>query len=157
MRQVVVSSTHKQFLVIDAGAIMEDKPNTVTESETSKSGNSQPGSSQEPQMNGASNRLDNPSHNELPEGLVTVSCTGPTNTSTKEDVDMADAEISEQITSIKHRLMERAERYGVPQLERLYMQVVKGVIAVRSKEAVEDHRLSILRYLLKFVEDDDNF
>ncbi|XP_039133348.1 ATPase family AAA domain-containing protein At1g05910 isoform X1 [Dioscorea cayenensis subsp. rotundata] len=140
-----------------AASIMEDKSNAVTESETSKSGNSQPGSSQELQMNGASNRLDNPSHNELSEGLVTVSCAGPTDISTKEDVDMADAEISEQITSIKHRLMERAEGYGVPELERLYMRIVKGVIAVRSKEAEENHRLSILRYLLKFVEDDDNF
>lgn len=70
---------------------------------------------------------------------------------------MMDADISKQIESVKQQLMERTEGYGVPQLERLFTRVIKGVIAVDSSKDSEDRRILALEHLLKFVMDDDNF
>ncbi|CAN6211266.1 unnamed protein product [Urochloa humidicola] len=62
-----------------------------------------------------------------------------------------------QLESLKQRFMELTAGYGVPQLERLYSRIMKGVIELTSKESNEDHRRLVVRYLLTFVENSDNF
>ncbi|KAH7835155.1 hypothetical protein Vadar_023398 [Vaccinium darrowii] len=53
---------------------------------------------------------------------------------TSEDVVMSDGELSEKTVSVKSILMERTNGYGVPQLERLYTQVMKGVFETKATE-----------------------
>ncbi|CAN6167638.1 unnamed protein product [Urochloa humidicola] len=62
-----------------------------------------------------------------------------------------------QLESLKERFMELTAGYGVPQLERLYSRIMKGAIELTSKESNEDHRQLVVRYLLTFVENSDNF
>lgn len=72
------------------------------------------------------------------------------------DSETNTADISGEISSAKGRLMERTEGYGVPQLERLYCRLVKGAYEVEKIDG-EAHKLSILKFLLHFVEDEVNF
>lgn len=76
---------------------------------------------------------------------------------TSEDVVMSDSEISENIVSVKSILMERTDGYGVPQLERLYTRVMKGVFETKASEPGYDLRPAIFSYLLKFAENVTNF
>ncbi|KAG5530837.1 hypothetical protein RHGRI_025711 [Rhododendron griersonianum] len=76
---------------------------------------------------------------------------------TSEDVVMSDSEISEKIVSVKSILMERTDGYGVPQLERLYTRVMKGVFETKASEPGYDLRPAIFSYLLKFAENGTNF
>ncbi|PSS35865.1 ATPase family AAA domain-containing protein [Actinidia chinensis var. chinensis] len=77
---------------------------------------------------------------------------------TGEDVIMSDGDISGKIESLKHIFMECTEDYAIPQLERLYTRVMKGVFETKASEpAVDDLRPSILSFLLKFAEDIANF
>ncbi|OEL29294.1 ATPase family AAA domain-containing protein [Dichanthelium oligosanthes] len=62
-----------------------------------------------------------------------------------------------QLEALKERFMELTAGYGVPQLERLYSRIMKGTIELTSKESNEDHRRLVVRYLLTFVENSDNF
>jgi len=62
-----------------------------------------------------------------------------------------------QLEALKQHFMEHTAGYGVPQLERLYSRIMKGVIELTSKESNEDHRRLVVRYLLTFVENSDNF
>lgn len=70
--------------------------------------------------------------------------------------NIADAYISEQLDTVKQRFMARTEGYGIPELERLYTQAIKGATSVGSERG-EAGRLLVLRHLLEFVEDDANF
>ncbi|KQJ91015.1 ATPase family AAA domain-containing protein At1g05910 isoform X1 [Brachypodium distachyon] len=63
----------------------------------------------------------------------------------------------EQLEAVKQRFMELTVGYGVPQLERLYSRIMKGVIELGGKESKEDHRRLVVRHLLVFVENSDNF
>ncbi|KAK3016139.1 hypothetical protein RJ639_007450, partial [Escallonia herrerae] len=75
-----------------------------------------------------------------------------------EDVAMLDAESANKIESTKQLLVERTGGYGIPQLERLYTRVMKGVFETKNNELKrEDLKPSILSFLLKFAEDDANF
>ncbi|KAK2998337.1 hypothetical protein RJ639_023573 [Escallonia herrerae] len=75
-----------------------------------------------------------------------------------EDVAMLDAESASKIESTKQLLVERTGGYGIPQLERLYTRVMKGVFETKNSELRrEDLKPSILSFLLKFAEDDANF
>lgn len=62
-----------------------------------------------------------------------------------------------QLEALKQRFMELTPGFGVPQLERLYSRIMKGVIELTSKESNEDHRQLVVRYLLTFVENSNNF
>jgi len=62
-----------------------------------------------------------------------------------------------QLEALKQRFMELTASYGVPQLERLYSRIMKGAIELTSKESNEDHRRLVVRYLLTFVENSNNF
>ncbi|XP_052207689.1 ATPase family AAA domain-containing protein At1g05910 [Diospyros lotus] len=74
-----------------------------------------------------------------------------------EDVLMSDGEIYSKIESVKRIFMERTEDYGIPQLERLYTRVMKGVFETKGSEPGDDHKSSILSYLFKFAENKANF
>lgn len=135
------------------GSGREDR--AAAEPDSQKLSSSQPGSFEEPDTIGPSKRPENPINNELPETPVVA--TSPPASENSRDAIMRDVEISENIDTVRRLLMERTEGYGVPQLERLYTRVIKSVIALKSKEGKEDRKLSIMRHLLKFVEDDENF
>lgn len=62
-----------------------------------------------------------------------------------------------QLEALKQRFMELTASYGLPQLERLYSRIMKGAIELTSKESNEDHRRLVVRYLLTFVENSNNF
>jgi ATPase family AAA domain-containing protein 2 len=62
-----------------------------------------------------------------------------------------------QLEFLKLRFMEFTAGYGVPQLERLYSRIMKGALELISKESNEDHGRLVVRYLLTFVENRDNF
>lgn len=65
-------------------------------------------------------------------------------------------EVDNQVEAIKQRLVERTQEYSVPQLERLYTRMMQGAIATKGSQGLAD-RDSMLRFLLNFVEDEENF
>ncbi|KAF0914077.1 hypothetical protein E2562_026488 [Oryza meyeriana var. granulata] len=109
----------------------------------------------EPVSNGALKEADNPP-TEAPE--LPDAGPEPMVTDSGEDAAMpASDDIPEQLEVVKRRFMELTAGYGVPQLERLYTRVMKGMIELSGKESNEDHRRLVVRYLLTFVENSDNF
>lgn len=74
-----------------------------------------------------------------------------------EDVIMSDAEIFSQAESVKLCFVERTGNYGIPQLERLYTRIMKGVFEAKDSRAGDDPKLSILKFLMKFANDEANF
>ncbi|XP_075494517.1 ATPase family AAA domain-containing protein At1g05910-like [Primulina tabacum] len=74
-----------------------------------------------------------------------------------QDISMTDGEISYRIESIKNLLVVRSKDYSIPQLERLYTHVIKGVFETKSRAKVEDLKASIISFLLKFAEDPSRF
>ncbi|KAK6279372.1 hypothetical protein POUND7_019639 [Theobroma cacao] len=79
------------------------------------------------------------------------------NGSGSEDIRMADDEISNQVESAKQLFVERTKSYSIPQLERLYTRIMKGIFETRDKGVEDDPKPSILKFLLKFAEDEANF
>lgn len=73
-----------------------------------------------------------------------------------EDVTVCDVDISSQVASVKQLFVERTATYNIPQLERLYTRIMKGVFETKDK-VKDDLRPSILMYLEKFAEDEANF
>ncbi|ERN20150.1 hypothetical protein AMTRI_Chr06g201460 [Amborella trichopoda] len=63
---------------------------------------------------------------------------------------------ADQIELLKQRFVERADAYGIPQLERLYAQVVRRIFVAKGNGEVVD-KPSAFRYLSSFVGDDANF
>lgn len=73
------------------------------------------------------------------------------------------------ISCVKQHLNDRTIEYGIPQLERLYTRVLKGVITNKSSndsssnsirdgaDDVEDKKNSILKFLSMFANDISNF
>uniref|UniRef100_A0A0E0B5B0 Bromo domain-containing protein n=1 Tax=Oryza glumipatula TaxID=40148 RepID=A0A0E0B5B0_9ORYZ len=109
----------------------------------------------EPDSNGVLKETDNPP-TELPE-LPELN-PEPMVTDNGENAAMpASDDIPEQLEVVKRRFMELTTGYGVPQLERLCTRVMKGIIELSGKESNEDHRRLVVRYLLTFVENSDNF
>lgn len=74
-----------------------------------------------------------------------------------EDVEMPDADFSDKMESVKQRFMELTQEFGVPQLEILYTKVIRGLISARGREAKQDNRQFVVRYLFRFVEEAANF
>lgn len=138
-----------------AGSANEEKSQAVSEPEPSKASSCPAGPAEEPDTNGLLKRPENLPDNEIPESSGLTD--GPCSQEVSQDSIMTDADISEQVSTIKQRLMERTSGCSVPQLERLYSRILKGVMTIRSREGNKDHKLLIFRHLLKFVEDDDNF
>ncbi|KAJ6690982.1 AAA DOMAIN-CONTAINING [Salix koriyanagi] len=83
---------------------------------------------------------------------------GHTEGSGSQDITMSDAEVSGHVERTKRLFVERTENYGIPQLERLYTRIMKGIFKTEDKEGVEDGpKHSILRFLVKFSENTANF
>ncbi|KAJ6733884.1 hypothetical protein OIU74_005638 [Salix koriyanagi] len=74
-----------------------------------------------------------------------------------QDVAMSDAEVSSHGEYIKRLFIERTENYDIPQLERLYTRIMKGIFETKAKGFEDGPRYSILRFLVKFAEDAANF
>lgn len=94
-------------------------------------------------------------HNQLENSEVEVS--GHADASGSQDISMLDAEITNQMESLKRLLVERTETYDIPQLERLYTRIMKGIFDIKDKSDIDGTKHSILKYLLKFAEDEANF
>lgn len=74
-----------------------------------------------------------------------------------QDASVSDSYISNQVESVKNVLVERTVKYGIPELERLYTRIMKGVFKIKEKGGRDDPKHSILKFLLKFAEDGANF
>ncbi|XP_019054628.1 PREDICTED: ATPase family AAA domain-containing protein At1g05910 isoform X4 [Nelumbo nucifera] len=139
-----------------SGSTAEEESRTA-ESAPTKLALSQTAQSQEPESNGvASERADNLTADEELGTSGNASDHTPTKKSL-EDVLMSDGEFSGQVESAKQRLVELTKDYGVPQLERLYSRVMKGVIEIKWKEVREAHKPLILKFLLRFADNEVNF
>ncbi|KAI4372733.1 hypothetical protein MLD38_010932 [Melastoma candidum] len=68
-----------------------------------------------------------------------------------------DIDMSGEVESIKRQLVVRTEGYLIPQLERLYTRVMKGVLGTTQNGVGDNLRLSILSFLSRFAEDKANF
>lgn len=75
------------------------------------------------------------------------------------DSAKSDEEISSGIESVKGILMERTENYSIPQMERLYTRIMKGVLETLDKGVGDDQspKHSILRFLSEFAQRQPNF
>ncbi|KAM3691232.1 hypothetical protein ACJW31_08G001200 [Castanea mollissima] len=92
-----------------------------------------------------------------PERPETSSADGNQHETSAEDVIMSDGDnISNQVESVKLLFVEHTASYNIPQLERLYTRIMKGVFETKAK-VKDDLKPSILKYLLKFAEDEANF
>ncbi|CAJ1933319.1 unnamed protein product [Sphenostylis stenocarpa] len=114
-----------------------------------------PKSSQEHQANDTNSESLEP----IPiEGNLHGTCTNNlADGNSPEDVTMLDGEFSREVESVKELLVKRSENFSIPQLERLYTRIMKGVFETKSKGVNGDLNSSVLKFLLNFVEDDANF
>lgn len=76
---------------------------------------------------------------------------------TSQDVTMSDGEILSKVDSIKQLLVERTTDYGIPQLERMYTHIMKGVFETKNSIESRELKSSILNFLLAFAEDQSKF
>ncbi|KAL1543952.1 ATPase family AAA domain-containing protein [Salvia divinorum] len=76
---------------------------------------------------------------------------------TTQDVTMSCAETSDQVDSIKKLLVDRSKEYNIPELERLYTSIMKGVFVTKDKSEVKDLKTSILRFLFEFADNQSRF
>ncbi|KAF3336597.1 ATPase family AAA domain-containing protein [Carex littledalei] len=132
-----------------SGAAKDDKaPNT--DHDLMRPDSLQADPAQEPNSNGPEKISPTIEVNATPD----ISSSSPPGDETK-DAEMPDADFSEKMESAKHHFMEFTEGYGVPQLEILYTKVIRGLISARGKDAKQDNRQFIVRYLFRFVEEAD--
>ncbi|KAK7341585.1 hypothetical protein VNO80_24520 [Phaseolus coccineus] len=83
--------------------------------------------------------------------------TDPADGNNSEDVTVLDDEFSREVESVKERFVKRSENFSIPQLERLYTRIMKGVFETKNKRVNGDLKSSVLKFLLNFLEDDANF
>ncbi|MBA0692750.1 hypothetical protein Goari_010287 [Gossypium aridum] len=74
-----------------------------------------------------------------------------------KEARMSDCEFSKQVETVKQLFVERTENYGIPELERLYSRIMKGIFESREKGVGDDPKPSILKFLIQFAEDEANF
>lgn len=72
-------------------------------------------------------------------------------------VTMSDGQFLRESESVKQLLLGRTENYGIPQLERLYTRIMKGIFETKDMGIQNDQKRSILKFLMKFAENDANF
>ncbi|KAJ0609868.1 putative chromatin remodeler Bromodomain family [Helianthus annuus] len=73
-----------------------------------------------------------------------------------QDTIMADVESDGKIESAKKLLLERTTDYGIPELERLYTRIVKGVFELKNVET-DNLKPAVSNFLLRFAENEANF
>ncbi|KAL9431737.1 hypothetical protein AB3S75_026852 [Citrus x aurantiifolia] len=71
-----------------------------------------------------------------------------------QDVTILCSEVVQEAEPIKQLFVVRTESYGIPQLERLYTRVMKGIFDIKDRD---DPKPSILGFLSRFAEDEANF
>lgn len=108
--------------------------------------------SQEPEIVDLNQRVESPVADSSP-----MEASREVSESRSPDVTMLEAEDTSKIEPLKRRLVERSKDYGIPQLERLYARVIKGVFDTKAGKSNDIIKDSILSYLSKFVEDRANF
>ncbi|XP_020533129.2 ATPase family AAA domain-containing protein At1g05910 isoform X2 [Jatropha curcas] len=96
-----------------------------------------------------SSSVDGNRHQTCGETSVNIEGSGSRNT--------LDSEISSHVKYVKRLFVERTENYGIPQLERLYTRIMKGVFETKDKGGEDNPKYSILKFLVKFAEDETNF
>ncbi|MBA0596523.1 hypothetical protein Gorai_013340 [Gossypium raimondii] len=74
-----------------------------------------------------------------------------------KEARMSGGEFSKQVETVKQLFVERTENYGIPELERLYSRIMKGIFESREKGVGDDPKPSILKFLIQFAEDEANF
>nr|GMC56244.1 ATPase family AAA domain-containing protein At1g05910 isoform X1 [Ipomoea batatas] len=112
----------------------------------------EPKSSQEPEAGADQNRLESMVADDQHEN------SRDTSGCTFQDAAMSDGEVSSKLESIKKHFMDRTKDYGVPQLERLYTRLMKGVLETKNAlNGGQDLKPAILSFLLKFADDKSNF
>ena len=79
--------------------------------------------------------------------------------SPKDDTAMADAGAcsSSQVEEIKQQFLVHTEGYGIPQLERLYTRIMKGVFETKNAGGLDNPKSSVLQFLSNFSQDKSNF
>jgi hypothetical protein len=93
-----------------------------------------------------------PSKEASAEDMSGDSCKGP--------AAKSDKEISSRTESVKGVFMERTDNYSIPQMERLYTRIMKGVLETLDKGLRDDDnnpKHSILRFLSEFAQHQANF
>ncbi|KAL8130223.1 hypothetical protein V2J09_019378 [Rumex salicifolius] len=77
----------------------------------------------------------------------------------QEDLVVSDGDTpsENEIDSIKQQFVVLSEGYGIPQLERLYTSVIKGVFRIKNTGASGKSRSSIIQFLVDFSSDLSNF
>ncbi|KAG4149218.1 hypothetical protein ERO13_D05G327400v2 [Gossypium hirsutum] len=74
-----------------------------------------------------------------------------------KEARMSGGEFSKQVETVKQLFVEWTENYGIPELERLYSRIMKGIFESREKGVGDDPKPSILKFLIQFAEDEANF
>lgn len=79
--------------------------------------------------------------------------------SPKDDTTMADADASSssQVEEIKQQFLVHTGGYGIPQLERLYTRILKGVFETKNLGGLDNPKSSVLQFLSNFSQDKSNF
>lgn len=72
------------------------------------------------------------------------------------DVTMSDGELSSQVELVKQLFVKRSENYNIPQLERIYTRIMKGIFEAEGK-GTKSLKTWVLKFLFTFVEDVANF
>lgn len=111
-----------------------------------------PKSSQEPEVVDTDQRAESSLAN-----CVQIKTSNEVSESKSQDVTMSDAESPSKSELAKEHFVEQTEGYGIPQLERLYTRIMKGVFEIKGVEHRDNLKSSILSFLLKFAEDEANF
>ncbi|GAB2261527.1 hypothetical protein Droror1_Dr00002524 [Drosera rotundifolia] len=92
----------------------------------------------------------NPDHNQ--ESGATIDHTD--NIGSRDDLIMLDEDISGKVEEIREKFLEFTGGHGIPQLERLYASVIKGVF--KSKHT-GNPKSSVLQFLLEFCQNKASF
>lgn len=79
--------------------------------------------------------------------------------SPKDDTTMADADASSssQVEEIKQQFLVHTGGYGIPQLERLYTRILKGVFETKNLGGLDNPKSSVLQFLSNFSQNKSNF
>ncbi|CAB4263435.1 unnamed protein product [Prunus armeniaca] len=110
-------------------------------------------SSQEPETNETNPEVPESSHQHETSGEISGH---NSHVIGSQDITMSDGEMTNQIESVRRLFVERTENYDIPQLERLYTRIMKGIFDIKHKGDIDGTKPSILRYLLKFAEGEAN-
>lgn len=70
---------------------------------------------------------------------------------------MEDRDAACQVEVIKQQFLKRTEGYGIPQLERLYTRIIKGVFETKTAAGSDNPKLKVIHFLSKYSQDETNF